>query len=154
MQTASRVQKPIVKQKMPEKVFFRELQVLSFGFSCCAATFGFRSESWFGSGPKLCQTSMGFFFFFSTELEPRTPPMKKYSKTNPGPKKIGSRKKLELLNFRDGPTPMCCCAVAQLVEHPSKGPRSVQLYWREFESRPRHNVEGKNRSSAICWAWK
>ena len=43
------------------------------------------------------------------------------------------------------------CAVAQLVQPPSKRFRvTVQLYWPEFKSWPRHKVVGKNPSCAIC----
>ena len=42
-----------------------------------------------------------------------------------------------------------CDAVAQLVEHPSKGPRLVQLYWRGFESLPLHMGVQINSSRAI-----
>ena len=44
--------------------------------------------------------------------------------------------------------------VAQSKEHSSKGPWSVQLCWREFESRPWHKVVGKNLSWAIFGTWK
>ena len=42
-----------------------------------------------------------------------------------------------------------CGEVAQSVERPSKGPVSVQIYWCEFESRPRHKVVGKNVENKI-----
>ena len=37
----------------------------------------------------------------------------------------------------------CYGAVDQPVEHPSKGPKLVQLYWPGFDSRARKKVVGK-----------
>ena len=43
------------------------------------------------------------------------------------------------------------CGVAQVLECPSKDPGSQQLYWRGFESWPRHKVVGTiNPSCTIC----
>ena len=51
-------------------------------------------------------------------------------------------------------TETCRGAVAQSVEHPSKGIGSVQFYWlmrHGFESRPRHKVVGKLNPSRAIW---
>ena len=42
-------------------------------------------------------------------------------------------------------------AAAQSVESPLKGPRSVQLYRRRFESQPRHKMIGKINPSRAIW---
>ena len=46
--------------------------------------------------------------------------------------------KIEKLSYKD--VKKIYGAVAQLIEHPSKGPRPLQLYWRGFESRLQHKV--------------
>ena len=45
--------------------------------------------------------------------------------------------------------PTCCSSVAQLIEHPLKGPGSVQLYWHGFESHQWHKKVGKNDSPKL-----